>query len=284
MGVSGINTEIIDECTRRELSREDFKEFLDGGYFERYTHIIDTTDACLEVADLTKDAELKARLLDIAKKWKNAFSDDGIMSENSPYYEGDRYNYSFRLQRNMEERVALAGGKERFNELLDDFFGYNSERVTQLRDFEPWVRIKELAYHRFEGFNNETDMETPYAYIFADRHDRLSEILHECTSRVFGLGKGALPGNNDSGGLSSLFMWNSLGIFPASGRGEFLIGSPCVRGAEIALGNGNTLKISTEMGDTVYVDKVTFNGKEIKDYRIPMSEITRGGELMIRFK
>ena len=285
MGVSGISSEIIDECIRRELSREDFKEFLETGYFERYTHIIDTADACLAASKITGDSELRARLLALNKCWKNAFSDDGIMSENSRYYEGDRYNYSFRLQGNMDERVELCGGRERFAELLDDFFGYDSESVTQLRDVEPWQKICALDYHRFEGFNNETDMESPYAYIFADRHDRLCEILKECTTRVFGLGRGALPGNNDSGGLSSLFMWNALGIFPASGRGEFLIGSPAVKGAEISLANGGVLKISTEnYGSSPYVERVLLNGKPVTDYRISMSEIMKGGTLEILFK
>ena len=97
---------------------------------------------------------------------------------------------------------------------------------------------------------------------------------------MFGLGRGGLPGNNDSGGLSSLFMWNALGIFPATGRGEFLIGSPIIDGAEITLANGKTLKISAEhKGNSPYVTRVLWNGNPVTDYRIPMKEIMNGGRL-----
>ena len=134
-----------------------------------------------------------------------------------------------------------------------------------------------------EGFNNECDMETPYAYIYADRHDRLCEIISECVNRSFGLGVGALPGNNDSGGLSSLLVWNVLGIFPVSGSGEFLVGSPCIDYAEIRLPHGKSLKISVEHSapEQIYVDRVEFNGIPVEGYRIPARLIMQGGELKI---
>jgi len=141
--------------------------------------------------------------------------------------------------------------------------------------------IMEKRYHRFEGFNNETDMETPYAYIYADRHDRLCEILHECVTRSFGLGRGGIPGNNDSGGLSSAFLWNVLGIFPVSGSGEFLIGTPGVDAAEITLSGGRVLKIIAHRSDKsqIYVERVEFNGRAVKDYKISAKELKAGGEL-----
>ena len=34
----------------------------------------------------------------------------------------------------------------------------------------------------------------------------------------FGTGPGGLPGNDDSGGLSSWYVWASLGLFPVAGQ------------------------------------------------------------------
>ena len=283
MGYDCADSSVIDECIQRELCREDYKGFIESGYFERYTHILDVTDACLDVAEITRDTVLRERLLKLARNWKNAYSSDGLMSEESPYYEGDRYTYSFRLQKNMADRVELAGGKERFARLLDGFFGFNGESVKQITHLDAYKDISATAYHRFEGFNNECDMETPYAYIYADRHDRLCEIISECVNRSFGLGVGALPGNNDSGGLSSLLVWNVLGIFPVSGSGEFLVGSPCIDYAEIRLPHGKSLKISVERSapEQIYVDRVELNGIPVEGYRIPARLIMQGGELKI---
>ena len=61
-----------------------------------------------------ENEEFKNRLLSLSKNWIKAYDADGLMSTKSVYYEGDRYTYSFRIQKNMEERVALAGGNESF--------------------------------------------------------------------------------------------------------------------------------------------------------------------------
>lgn len=285
-GVENIDKEMISECIKRELEREDFKSFIETGFFERYTHILDVTDACFNVAEITDDKEFKTKLLDLAKNWKNAYSEkDGLMSEDSPYYEGDRYTYSFRLQKNMAERIALAGGKENFVKMLDDFFGFKKESLKQLTYIGAGEDIKNTHYHRFEGFNNECDMETPYAYIYADRHDRTADIIHTCVNETFTTGRGGLPGNNDSGGLSSCFMWNVLGLFPVSGSGDFLIGSPHIRYAKIALSNGNILEIETNFnGENYYVDTVEFNGKKIEDYKIRTQELMQGGKIVFHMK
>lgn len=286
MGIGGAGIKTIEECIERELGRADFKGFLEKGYFDRYTHILDVTDACLCVAELTENADLREKLLALSLNWKNAYDSQGLMSEASRYYEGDRYNYSFRLQKNMDERIALAGGKEKFLSMLDSFFGFSGESLNQLTYIDADKDIAASAYHRFEGFNNESDMETPYAYIYADRHDRLCEIIHECVHRSFGLGTGGIPGNNDSGGLSSLFIWNTLGIFPVSGSGEFLIGAPQLDAAEIKLSNGNVLRIEVTRNskDSIYVDAVSFNGNAINNYKIKAKDIMRGGVLRFNMK
>lgn len=283
MGVSDVTPKMIKECTERELCRDDFRVFIEQGIFERYTHILDTTDACLAVAKITQNKAFKDRLLSLSENWKNAYGEDGFMSERAPYYEGDRYTYSFRLQNNMEERVALLGGKDALCKALDNFFGFGGQSVKQMTHLNAYPDISKTAYHRFEGFNNECDMETPFAYIYADRHDRLEDIIRECVNRSFGLGRGGLPGNNDSGGLSSLLVWNVLGLFPESGKGEFLIGLPMAKSAEIKLSSGNKLRIITRNNGGKYISRAIFCGKEIQNFRLSMKEIMAGGLLEIEF-
>lgn len=275
----------IDECIERELSRDDYKDFLETGFFERYTHILDVTDACLFVSEITENEELKKKLLTIAEKWKNAYGEDGLMSENSPYYEGDRYTYSFRLQANIEERIALSGGKENYTKLLDDFFGFGKPQIQPVTDTEdPGAKIKEKMCHRFEGFNNECDMETPFSYIFTGRHDRLCEIVTSAVKKSWNKGENGLPGNNDSGGLSSCFVWLTLGLFPWAGSGKMLLGCPQVDKAKIHLHSGKTLEIETvKESGSEKVSRIYFNGREIKDYTAGINEILGGGKLEFVF-
>ena len=268
----------IEECIKRELSLKDTLKFLKTGYFERYTHILDVTDACSYAADITDDEAFREKLLNIAGLWKNAYGKDGLMSEKSPYYEGDRYTYSFRLQSNPEERVKFAGGKEYFSMLLDGFFGFGKESVKQLTD--P-AKIKKTSYHRFEGFNNECDMESPWTYIFAGQHNKLCDIIGAAVGETYKTGRGGLPGNNDSGGLSSCFIWLCLGLFPWTGKGKMLLGCPQIDKAVIVLSNGKTLNIEVEKGKNQrrYVKEIYFNKNQINDYTVDLKEIYCGGTL-----
>lgn len=192
-GVDGITESVIEECIERELQRDDYKMFLESGVFDRYTHILDVADACQNVSKITKSSQLKAKLKRLYQNLENACGADGLLSENSEFYEGDRYTYSFRIHANMDDRIKCAGGKEAFEMMLDSFFGFGKESIIQPRYIGADKEISSNNYHRFQGFNNECDMETPYSYIYAGNHDKLCEIIHECVHRSFALGRGGIP-------------------------------------------------------------------------------------------
>ena len=78
-------------------------------------------------------------------------------------------------------------------------------------------------------------MEAPWAYHYAGRPDRTAEIVHAGINNMFGLGRGGLPGNDDSGGLSSWYVWASLGLFPIAGQSLYLINAPSFAEARITL-------------------------------------------------
>ena len=268
LGIGNLTEQLLSECFERELARDDYKQFLETGTFERYTHIIDVADACQNGAEIINNETMRSHLQSLAEKWRNAYGQDGLMSENSLYYEGDRYTYSFRLQKNIEERIALAGGKEKYAKMLDSFFGFDESDNSRS--------------HKFQGFNNECDMETPYSYIYADRHDRLCKIINECVNRSFGLGRAGIPGNNDSGGMSSCFLWNTLGLFPVSGSGVYLLGCPQIDSADIKLHNGNMLKIRVRgvpSRKCRYVDKILLNGSQVQNFAISANDVLNGGTL-----
>ena len=98
---------------------------------------------------------------------------------------------------------------------------------------------------------------------------------------MFTTGRGGLPGNNDTGALSSYYVFAALGIFPVAGQNLFLIGSPLVDGAEISLANSAVLKIevSNNSDKNIYVKSVKFNGDELADFRISADALLRGGTL-----
>ena len=219
----------------------------------------------------------------------NAFDPATGLLKESTFYEGGKWNYSFRLVHDMAARIALAGGDEAFVGLLDQFFGFGAEAVTQ-----PGVRpgIEEMArgyaLNRFEGLNNEPDMEAPWAYQYAGRPDRTADVVHAVVHNQFGTGRGGLPGNDDSGGLSSWYVWATLGLFPVAGQNLFLINAPAWRESRIEVG-GSAMTIETlgfvepePGGPAQYVQSVQFDGAPLERTWLTGTELHRGGRLRRR--
>lgn len=121
----------------------------------------------------------------------------------------------------MRARIALAGGDDAFLGMLDTFFGFGAGAVTQ-PGRAPSTAEMAAGYrlNRFEGLNNEPDMEAPWAYHYAGRQHRTADVVHAALTWQFGTDRGGLPGNDDSGGLSSWYVWASLGFFPVAGGGR----------------------------------------------------------------
>jgi putative alpha-1,2-mannosidase len=286
-GHDGADAKRVLSAMKTDIFHERNKSFHENGVCERYTHILDLADACHSASVLAKELsenELCEHLEKLSENYVNAYDPEtGILSDKSEYYEGSKYNYSFRLCHNMDGRIAIAGGKEKFVKLLSDFFGYGKEPVNQVFDPTDSEYVKYgLSLGRFEGFNNEPDMETPYSFIYADRHDKLSEIVHAGNKYMYTTGDGAVPGNNDSGAMSSCFVWNSIGLFPECGRDRVLVGSPCVKNAKIHLSSGNDFEISTS-GEGIYVKKALLNGRELDKMYFPLTQLMKGGKLEIFF-
>ena len=268
----------------KDLFAESKKDFTVDGKCSSYSFFLDIADACANAAQVAREngrTDIENKLKPFAEKWIDAYSQQtGLLKDDGEYYEGTLYNYSFRQMVNMDKRIEIAGGKERFVELLDDFFGYGAPDTVQPTDpFDYEPVSKGLKLGRFEGFNNESDIEAPFSYIYANRHDRTCEIIRSGMKYMFTEGRGGLPGNNDSGALSSYYIFAALGLFPVAGQDLFLIGSPFIDKASIKLFNGNTLEIKANgnSDENIYVKTVKFNGTELKDYRIKASELVKGG-------
>ena len=243
---------------------------MNGETAEHKVFVIDITDACAACARMAREmgeAEAAERFEATAALWTKVFDPQtGLLRDGGRFYEGTKWNYSFRLMHDMPGRIALAGGQARFAEMADRFFGFSHP--------------EDSSSCCFEGFNNETDMETPYAYHFAGRHDRLSEVIHAGLTYMFAEGRGGVPGNNDSGGLCSCYLWNAMGVFPVSGQDLMIIGSPRARKTALLLGNGKTFRI-VKRGNGIYVKRAEWNGAPLASLCFAAREMMQGGELVL---
>lgn len=234
-----------------DLRRTYGEDFLVRGVAHPISHTLDLAFAyqCTAVvADRVGDHGLADTMRGLAGGWIRAFDPDTGLLIDSDFYEGGRWNYSFRLLHDMARRIEIAGGDTAFIGLLDRFFGFDAPPVTQPGvGPTPEEMAAGYALHRFEGLNNEPDYEAPWAYHFAGRPDRTAEIVEATLAHQFGTGAGGLPGNDDSGGLSAWYVWATLGLFPLAGENRFLLHPPAVEESVLTLPEGD-LRITARGG------------------------------------
>ncbi|MTE22806.1 glycoside hydrolase domain-containing protein [Microbacterium sp. ZXX196] len=291
-GVPGIDWDWALVHMLADLRRAYGEDFLTGGRAEPISHTLDIAFAywcTARVAERVGDARVAAECRLLAGRWRNAFDPGTGLLRESTFYEGTKYNYSYRLTHDMAGRIALAGGDEAFVAMLDRFFGYGADPVVQ-PGVNPSGEEMEAGYAlgRFEGLNNEPDMEAPWAYMYAGRPDRTAEIVHAALTNMFGVGRGGLPGNDDSGGLSSWVVWASLGLFPVAGQDLFLVNAPAWPEAGIDLPSGEHLRVEAvgfaeagAGGGPRYVVGARFNGEDLDRGWLTGSEVRGGGVLRL---
>ena len=292
LGMPGIDWDWALCHMDTDLRRGYGEDYLLRGIAEPVTHTLDLAfgyHCTAKIARCVGDNQLATQFERLAIQWINAFNrDDGLLID-STYYEGGKWNYSFRLLHDMEARVDLAGGEAVFLELLDRFFGYGADPVKQLGERPSAADlVAGYALNRFEGLNNEPDMEAPWAYHYAGRPDRTAEVVHAGINNMFGLGRGGLPGNDDSGGLSSWYVWASLGLFPIAGQSLYLINAPSFAESRLALADKELVIDAPGFiepvadGPAQYVQSAIFNGETLSRAWLTARELHRGGHLRLQ--
>lgn len=199
--------------------------------FPSPTHVLDCSQAAWCIARLAAGlghpatAERYHRLA--IDSWTQVVDEQGLMLDGR-YYEGSRWTYSFRPLHDWRRRIARGGGETAVLAQLDAFFGFDAAAVARPGLAPDWDTVMRpgLELHRFEGLTNEPDMESPFFYHGIGRPARTATIVRAVCRQQFGLGPGGLCGNDDSGGLSSWFVWAAVGLMPLAGLDLLCLTAP----------------------------------------------------------
>jgi putative alpha-1,2-mannosidase len=102
--------------------------------------------------------------------------------------------------------------------------------------------------------------------------------------REYHTGRAGLPGNDDSGTMSSWYVWNSIGLYPNAGQNFYYIGSPIFTRAAIDLGSKRTFTITAPDTSAAnkYVQAARLNGRPLARAYLTHAEIASGGTLFLQ--
>ncbi len=196
------------------------------------------------------------------KRYENA----GPNGDQMGFEEGNTWQYSFMVPHDYPALFAAMGGEKVVESRLDRFF-------TALRCWgKPCFNIE-----------NEPDFVTPYAYVFLGKPWKAQDVITRIGNETFKATPDGIPGNDDLGATSGVYVWNALGFYPAvPGVGGLVLGTPMFDRATLKLAGGRDVVITRD-GKGIYVQQVMLNGISYPNSWLPISKIHRGMN-ELRFK
>jgi predicted alpha-1,2-mannosidase len=203
---------------------------------------------------------------------------DVLSTHGQGFIEGNAWNYSLHVQHDVNWLIEAHGGNERFVAHLDSLFTMElpDEAIAHTED----VTRDGLIGNYVHG--NEPSHHAAWMFTLAGRPDLTQVWTREIVRSMYGSGIDGLCGNDDAGQMSAWYLFASLGFYPlCPGDSRYVLGSPSVERAEIDLGNGKTLVVSTsnQHSANVYVQEVTWNSEIIEGPWIEHNLLEKGGEL-----
>jgi predicted alpha-1,2-mannosidase len=177
------------------------------------------------------------------------------------FYEGNSWTYTTFVPQDVAGMIEKSGGPETFVRRLDAFFDVPG---------------------RYD-VGNEPGFLAPYLYIWAGRPDKTDARVRQIIAASYHAGPDGLPGNDDSGAMSSWYAFGQMGIFPNAGQDVYLIGSPAYPQTTLHLAGGKDFVIEARdlSADNIYVTSATLNGRPLDRAWLRHREIATGGRLVL---
>jgi len=130
-------------------------------------------------------------------------------------YEGSAWEYSLYAPHDMAALIKLSGGPAAFKNRLDTLFE-----------------------KRYYNVSNEPSFLSPCLYHWIGRPDLSSKRLRDIISASYNSSAAGLPGNDDSGAMSSWLDFHFMGLYPNAGQSYYLVTTPFFKQVTIHQENG----------------------------------------------
>ncbi len=232
------------------------------------------------------------RVFDAQSGWMRPRHADGSWLENfkpvaddekqSPgFIEGNSAQYSYYVPQDVPALIELMGGRERFIARLETSFKEAEKRGFRTphgQHSRGWVEYNNQPSGAMAHLFNHAGAPSLSQYWVR----RVHEIIFSSPAP-----DGGYHGDDDQGQLGALSALMSIGLFDVQGgvgeNPDWELTSPFFDEIRIQHPGGHVLEIQstrTRPGDS-YIDAVTFNGREVREFRIPAAHLARGGKLEI---
>lgn len=185
--------------------------------------------------------------------------------EPSPgFHEGNAWNYTFYVPHDIKGLAKLMGGQKKFVDKLQMVF--------------------DKGYY---DMANEPDIAYPYLFsYFKGEAWRTQKTVRELLEKYYHNAPNGLPGNDDTGTMSTWAIFSMMGFYPACpGDLDYVLTSPTFNKVTIQLDKKfypkGELVIESEHKTPadIYIKEVTAGDKKLKGYTISQHDLVNAGTL-----
>lgn len=202
---------------------------------------------------------------------------------NEHYVEGNAWQLTYFVPQDIPGLIAKIGHKRFVDRLTWGFTESNKLRFNAPGD-QYW------DYPVIQG--NQQSMHFAFLFNWAGKPWLTQTWSRAIMNRYYGYGvANAYLGDEDQGQMSSWFIMNAIGLFQINGgtgtHPVYEIGSPIFNKVKINLnglygrGNSFTIVAKNTSRKNKYVQSALLNGKELNTFWFPVSELLKGGELVL---
>lgn len=224
----------------------------------------------------------KDALLFLPKDDKGNWMDIDPKVEGGAYYnENNGLTYKWYLQHDIEGLIELAGGKDKFEQQLDQFFreGLESNRASFQAKFQDMTALTGQF-----SMGNNCAFHIPYLYNYTNspwKTQKWTRYLLDVWFKDTVLG---VPGDEDGGSMSSWVVFTCLGFYPVKpGMPFYTITSPVFSKISIDLANGKTFTLIANGSSKrhKYIQSAKMNGKKLDALWFSHHDLVNGGTLVL---
>ena len=248
----------IAQMAKQLARQEDYRYFMRRA--SNYTHHFDTLSRYFVAKSI--DGSFKA-----------AFNPFAYHPED--YCEANALQYHWHAQHQIDTLITLTGGKKLAAQRLDSLFrsGQTTKKLPE------WIS----GYIGQYVHGNEPSHHIPYLYQYVGQPHKTQQIVREVMDKMYTTQPDGICGNEDCGQMSAWYLFSALGMYPVNPvGGQYVLGSPEVKEAEISLPNGKkfTIEANGQSSKNIYVKRILLNGQPLSNIFITHQQLMKGGKLV----
>src|SRR5699024_3024961 len=185
------------------------------------------------------------------------------------FHEGSSWGYSFMVPHDVKGLIKMHGGKKKFVDKL--------QRVFDEDHYDP---------------TNEPNID--YAYLFSyipGEEKRTQKLTQDLLAEHFKNTPDGLPGNDDTGTMSTWAMFAMMGFYPNNATEPYYtFTSPVFDKIELNLNseyyknNQLTIEVVRPNPSAKYIERIELDGKTLKGYRIDHQDLVNAKRLVFYMK